>query len=185
MNAKSFDASVIDLAAEIKRICAPPPETNHRKRDRKLFVQGYIMRQEDALYGLLARAKTDEKGFWLLVAVAQHYLCESEVNRFKSQSAFENGWGRRKPGKARAQIADDLDYLLTKSAKLIAEAQSYPWGGGRGDANTGLNVIQLAAEKGIRIAGLIELAGYDAVRGARLADLIQLLDNKPEPALQS
>jgi len=179
MSAAPHDPRLVQLVQQIKRVCAPPPETDHRKRDRQLFVQSYIMQQEDKLYSVLRGADVDDDSFRILTAAAQHFMREGEIERFKSQSAFDGNWAYRNPRKAAAQIHDDMEFGSRECAKLIAEMQSCLAKGVRSDAaQYALNVINLEAAMGIRIAGLIELAGFDTAQSARLAAIIQLVDGK-------
>jgi len=186
MNAITLAPQLARVAQEIKRVCASPPENNLRGIRRERFEHSYILQQEDNVYLILRKADVDAQSFMLLSAVGQHFMFESEIERFKSQSAFDGNWARRKPGKARAQIADDLDVLQRECARLIGEVQTLLSKGDRSDAaHYALCAIKGAAKAGVRIAALIELAGYDTACGAKLAALIQLVDNKLEPALKS
>ncbi|OGS01265.1 MAG: hypothetical protein A3G41_05930 [Elusimicrobia bacterium RIFCSPLOWO2_12_FULL_59_9] len=179
MNAAPHNPRLVQLVQEIKRVCVPAPETNHRKRDRQLFVQRYIMQQEDKLYSILRGADVDEDSFRILTAAAQHFMREGEIERFRSQSAFEESWAYRKPRKAAAQIHDDMGYAQRECARLVVDMQSFLSKGPRsGAANAARAIINLEGAIGIRIAGLIELAGFDTAQSARLAAIIQLVDGK-------
>lgn len=186
MSATSLDPRLVQLVQQIRRVCAPPPETDHRKRDRRLFVQSYIMQQKDKLYSILHGADVDDDSFLILTAAAQHFMREGEIERFKSRSAFDGSWAHRKPTKAAAQIYGDMEYAQRECARLIVDMQSCLSKGYRsGAANAALAVINLEGAIGIRIAGLIELAGFDTARGARLAAIIQLVDSKTQLEPQS
>jgi len=185
MSAVNCSPELIRAVEQIKWAVAPPPETNHRKSERRAFLQSYFMRQEDAIYSILRNARLDNDEFIVLTAAAQHLMCESEIKRFRNQTAFEGGWGRRRPAKARAHISDDLDYVRETCARLVADMQSHLAEGRReGAANCALRAIVYEGMKGIRIAALIELSGCDAVQSAKLAHVLHLADDETQQLAQ-
>jgi len=184
MNASIYNTGLIRAVEQIKRACAPPPPNSERGRKRERFEHSYILQQEDRIYSILHRANVDEDSFFSLVEVAQHYMCASEIERFSTQSAFNGRWARRKPGEARAQIADDMEFIPRECARLLREAREHFSKGDRsGAAHYALCAIEIAAQKGIRIAALFELAGYDRAGSAKLGDLIQSAENKTPTTL--
>jgi len=170
-------ARLLEVANEIRNVCAPPPENKLKGYNRRLFEQRYFMRQEDQIYEILRReGERDSRAFLPLAALAQECMRAGMHQRFAVRSAFAKDggtqkWAYAKPKRAKKWIDASLAAYHAEIQSLKRRLKESVESDRNFDsaAACALQLIDFEAALGVRQAALVELAERELAAGGQPA----------------